>query len=664
MVMLDMVKKISIGLVQINNKFSGQIYLPYSIACLQSYAEQYCDNIQSFEFLEPVFKRDSISEIVEHLRNADIVGFSIYVWNVEISLEIARRLKLLNPDVFILAGGPQVPDHAEDFLKENTCVDICIHNEGENKFAHFLELYPTRDLASLAGASYLDGGIYVRTSDGPRIKDLNTVPSPFLNGMFDQIIANNPDESWIGLWETNRGCPFTCTFCDWGSATAAKLHKFDEQRLYKEVDWFSDNKIEYIFCCDANFGILPRDIEIAKYTAKLKKTTGYPVALSVQNTKNATERAYEAQKILADAGLNKGVALSMQSVDLTTLEKIRRQNISLDTYWELSRRFTKDKVETYSDLILGLPGETYASFTAGVDTLMNMGQHNRIQFNNLSILPNSEMGNPEYIREHGLKTVRSEIINIHGSRIILDDDVPEWQELVIASGSTPEADWRRTRAFSWMTAFLHFDKIFQLPLITAHESTGIAYAEIIEAFLSNSRSSDSYPLLCEIADFFEKEAENIQKGLPEYVYSEEWLGIYWPADEYMYIKLTTENNFEQFYLEAGKLLAELLKKHCPEYNAGPIEDAIKINKSLLSQPNKPEDISLSVEYNIVEFCTSIKEGGSVKLEAKQSKINIKCSDRYYSDLQQWCQEVVWWGNKKGAYLYNCEPVEKQMAGHY
>ena len=78
---------------------------------------------------------------------------------------------------------------------------------------------------------------------------------------------------------------------------------------------FQKKKIEFIFCCDANFGILKRDIEIAEICGKEKKYTGYPKALSVQNTKNTTERAYQTQKILADSGLNKGVTLSMQSLD-------------------------------------------------------------------------------------------------------------------------------------------------------------------------------------------------------------------------------------------------------------------------------------------------------------------------------------------------------------
>ena len=145
-------------------------------------------------------------------------------------------------------------------------------------------------------------------------------------------------------------------------------------------------KIEYIFVCDANFGIKKRDIDIAKTVASVKEKTGFPQGFSVQNTKNATERAYQTQKIISDAGLNKGVALSMQSLDPHTLKNIKRDNISLESYFELARRFTRDKVETYSDLILPLPGETYNSFVKGVDLLIQAGQHNRIQFNNLSIL--------------------------------------------------------------------------------------------------------------------------------------------------------------------------------------------------------------------------------------------------------------------------------------
>ena len=84
---------VEVGLVQINNSFSGQNYLPYSVACLQSYARKNLAEPERFSFLPMVYKRMPIHEIVERLLPAQIVGFSIYVWNAQISLEAARRLK-------------------------------------------------------------------------------------------------------------------------------------------------------------------------------------------------------------------------------------------------------------------------------------------------------------------------------------------------------------------------------------------------------------------------------------------------------------------------------------------------------------------------------------------------------------------------------------------
>ena len=391
---------INIGLVQINNSFSGQNYLPYSIACLESYLREHCASRDQLSFLPHIYKRAPINEIVTKMLGANIVGFSTYVWNAQISLEVARRIKAIEPETLIVFGGPQVPDKPEAFLRENEFIDIVVHNEGERTFANLVEIYPSQNWEMMTGISYLDNSdVFQASMPTPRMRDLSGLPSPFMNGIFDNLVNDNPHEKWIGLWETNRGCPFRCTFCDWGSATAAKVTKFEDERLERELKWMAEKRIEYIFVCDANFGIQKRDVEIAESVAKIKRETGFPQGFSVQNTKNATERAYLTQKIIADAGLNKGVALSMQSLDPKTLENIKRDNISLESYWELARRFTKDKVETYSDLILPLPGETYSSFCNGVDDLIRAGQHNRIQFNNLSILPNAEMGDPEYLQK-------------------------------------------------------------------------------------------------------------------------------------------------------------------------------------------------------------------------------------------------------------------------
>ena len=657
---------LKIGLVQINNSFSGQNYLPYSIALLQTYVQKFSPNPERYEFLTPLYKRVRIADAVEQLKDADIVGFSTYVWNGRISLEIARRLKKIKPGIVILFGGPHVPDQPEAFMRANRQIDLAVHNEGEITFLKVLDSYPDRaSWATMPGVSMVKAdGSLVRNANADRVRDLDEIPSPFLEGAFDAIMAANPNESWIGLWETNRGCPFRCTFCDWGSATAAKVTKFGEERLFREVDWFAEKRIEYIFCCDANFGIQKRDVDIANYVADVKKQSGYPVALSVQNTKNATERAYLTQKILSDAGLNKGVALSMQSVDMPTLEAIKRDNISLGTYMELQRRFTRDKVETYSDLILGLPGETYESFVKGVDLLMENGQHNRIQFNNLSILPNAEMGDPAYQKKYGMVTIESKIINIHGERVELDDDVPEVQDLVIATAATPLAEWRRTRIFCWMTALLHFDKLFQIPLILAHGISGIPYRDMIEAFMA--ADPKRYPMIGEINAFFESEAQSIQNGGAEYVFSKEYLNIFWPADEFIFVKLTAEGKFDAFYAEAGKLLAETVAARHSGLPMDVIEEALKLNHALVHQPFTKTNVKVKLRYDLLDYWNKVRGGEQALLREVPMLIEIDRTSKPYDDFQKWCREIVWWGNKKGAYLYSPRAMEitPELAGHY
>lgn len=654
---------LTIGLAQINNSFSDHDYLPYAVGLLEAYVRHATPDPSRYRFLPPLFRRLPVDDAVEHLRSADVAGFSTYVWNIRLSLEIARRLKRARPEVLIVFGGPQVPDDPAEFLAAHPWVDLVVHNEGERTFLDLLEQLPARDFGRLDGVAWraADGHV-VRRPNAPRLRDLSALPSPYLSGVFEPLMAAHPGHGWIALWETNRGCPFACTFCDWGSATAAKVVPFAEERLRREVEWFAGHRIEFVFCCDANFGILPRDVALVEYVAAVKERTGFPRALSVQNTKNATERAYRTQKILSDAGLNKGVALSLQSVDPTTLEAVKRRNISLDTYLELQRRFTRDGVETYSDLILALPGETYDSFVDGVAAVIASGQHNRIQFNNLSILPNAEMGNATYREQHGLVTVESRIINIHGALESTADDIVETQQLVVATATMPAAAWRQARAFAWMTALLHFDKLLQIPFLVAHEIGGIGYRRLVEAFLDVDGMR--YAELGRVRDFFLEFARAVQEGGPEYVYSADWLGIYWPADEYIFIQLTAERRLDAFYDEALGLLLSLLATANPRCTPEMIDDAVAVNRALVKQPFRDDSAIVRATHDVLRFHRAALAGQPAALTPGGVTYRIDRSAERWADLQVWSREVVWYGNKRGAYLHGHGAVSAELAGHF
>lgn len=650
---------VKVGMVQINNSFSGQNYFPYSVGILQAYAQKNTKAPGRYEFLLPVYKRIPTQQAVEQLLQADVVAFSAYVWNIRTSLEIARRVKDRKPETLIVFGGPHVPDRGDAFMRDNSFIDVACHGEGEAVFLDILEHYPAGDWENVNAVSYRRKGQIVKNFKAARIHDLETIPSPYLDGVFEPLMRANPNERWLMLWETNRGCPFSCTFCDWGSATAAKVFQFDLPRLFREVEWMAEKKIEFVFCCDANYGMLARDLEITRHVVGVRGQYGYPHALSVQNTKNATDRSYQVQKLLSDGGLNKGVTISLQTVDPPTLKAIKRQNISSASFEELQRRFTRDGVETYSDMILGMPEETYDTFASGIAHVIQTGQHNRIQFNNLSILPNAEMGDPDYQKRYGMEIIQSKIINIHGS-LNSDDEIQEYQELVIATASMPRDQWRRTRSLCWMTALLYFDKILQIPLVLAHEIHGIGYRELLELFTEGDLGL--YPTLRYIRDFFQDAARGIQEGGEEYCRSERWLKIYWPADELVLIHLCTENRLDAFYEEAEDLLCRHVARRQAVHPA--LREASRLNHRLVKLPFQTEDLDFDTTYNVWEFYRSVLEGRPMGLEAASRVYHVNRTGQRFDTWEEWCRQVVWYGNKKGAYLYANQILERQLDGHF
>ena len=651
-----MQSKIKIGLVQINNSFSNQDYLPYSIGLLQGVIQKNISNKDCFGFLLPIYKRIPVGEAVNRLIGAHMILFSVYVWNFRISLEIARQIKANNKEVVVVFGGPQIPyRRAEEFLRLNPFVDIACHGEGELIIQSIVEHYPSRNWKEAHSVSYInEAGKYVETLARGRISDLNMIPSPYDEGVFDLLVEANRDTGWIALWETNRGCPFTCTYCDWGAASKNKIYPFEVERLYREIDWFSKNKIEFVFCCDANFGILKRDLDVVRYFIKNKQKYGYPKALSVQSTKNYTEHAYKIYKEMSDAGLSKGVSLSLQSLNEDTLSATKRKNININAFKEIQQRLTADKVETFTDIILGLPNETYDSFTNGVSTVIENGQHNRIQFNNLSILPNTDMSDPEYQREFGFDIIETKIINIHGSLSTIEE-VPEIQHLVVGTRSTPRADWIKTRVFGWMTALFHFDKLLQIPFIIIHNEFSLSFRELIELFITDQ---SEFPIVQNIYSFFVNKAKDIQNEGAEFCESKKWLNIWWPADELMLITLCTENNLENFYKEAEEIIDNYLKHKGLSHHKQMLHEALYLNQNLIKLPFQKHDKELQLAYNIWEVYYAALRGNHEPLEEGSFSYKIDRTSAKWSSWEDWCREVIWWGNKRGAYIYNCNVLDK------
>jgi hypothetical protein len=271
------------------------------------------------------------------------------------------------------------------------------------------------------------------------------------------------------------------------------------------------------------------------------------------------------------------------------------------------------------------------------------------------------MGDPEYQKKYGMETVESKIINIHGS-LAEEEEVYETQELVVATNSTPRDQWVRTRAFCWMAALVYFDKVLQIPITIVHEVCSINYRELLEFFMEGDLTG--FPVLGMVRDFFRAEAKKIQDGGPEYVQSKEWLNIWWPADEYILIKLTTGGQLDAFYTEAERALARFLESKFASLPPALLHESVLLNRSLLKTPFLKTDLDIEASFNIIEFYQSVLRGQPVLLENESVNYHIDRTSKAWGTWDDWCREVIWYGNKKGAYLYGLSSSPAELAGHY
>ena len=173
--------------------------------------------------------------------------FSNYLWSVEYNLEVSAEVKRLSPGSITIHGGPDTPKYAEDvrrFFADHPQVDIAVRGEGEATTAGVFEALMDVEfgdgppdlspLRAVPGLCFRDGDEIVRTEDRDRIADVDLIPSPYLTGFLD---AYGEAEESTAIIETNRGCPYGCTFCDWGSATLSRIRKFDLDRVFAELEW-------------------------------------------------------------------------------------------------------------------------------------------------------------------------------------------------------------------------------------------------------------------------------------------------------------------------------------------------------------------------------------------------------------------------------------------
>ena len=435
-----------IVLIQPNFKIGGGSFtgywLPYSVGCLWSYAAQQDWVTDNFEVADIIYKREEPCKLVERIKDCKVFFFSCYMWNWEYNKHVAEKIKESNPESIIVFGGPQVTSRPEQeqFFAKHPYVDSISLSEGEESFVTMLE--------SIKNGIQLD-----KIYQGGRLDELD-IPSPYLTGVFDKLLANAPkNDLWNGTIETNRGCPFACTFCDWGSLTYAKIKKFPIPKVLQELTWMSENKVDYVTIADANFGVFTdRDLEFTEKLVALQDEYGYPKVVDATWYKNSSDEILEIVKKFISSGFNRGLTLSVQSMDMDVLDEIKRRNMEMSDLKMIFDKCNRENIPSYTELILGLPKETYESWKRGVCEVLDAGQHNAIESWLAQLLENAHMNLPEEREKHGLTTV---VVENYISGFEEEDNIPEKVELVTGTKYMPTPKFIDAWSYSWMINNFH-----------------------------------------------------------------------------------------------------------------------------------------------------------------------------------------------------------------
>jgi len=453
-------------------------YLPYSAGVVWGYSLVDPWVRERFEVTEWLWRREPVVETAERLAKNNIVAFSTYVWNRNYNYEIAKQIKQINPSVLIIMGGPEPAINNLDFFRDNPFIDLVICYEGEITFKRVLQHFEQGDWESVPGLLINNLGVAVKTQDAERIETLEQVPSPFLLGIFDKIIADHPEVTWQGTLETNRGCPYACTFCDWGSLTYSKVKKFELERVFAELEWMARRNFDWISITDANFGMYPeRDGMIADKIIEMQEKYGSPRTFSVSWAKNQKKEVIDIVKKLLDArGFNQGLTLSVQSLDHDVLENIRRKNMEMNKLSEVFALCDQRNIPAYTELILGLPGETLESWKKNFYGLYELNQHTGITTFQAQLLENAEMN----LLQKKLFKITSQPVTDYFAGSYSVEHIEERIEVITGTKDMPTTVMLDAQIFAWFQTTFHINGFATLVARFINKYLDISYNDYYE----------------------------------------------------------------------------------------------------------------------------------------------------------------------------------------
>jgi len=435
--------------------------------------------------------------------------------------------------------------------------------------------------------------------------------------------------------ETNRGCPFPCSFCYWGQGGLSRKYRFHGvDRVKLEIEWAAKNKIKYLFNADSNFGMHKRDEEIAQILIDTKVKYGFPEKFRTCFGKNSDERIFQIASKLHDADMEKGITLAIQSNTPQVLKNIQRQNIKMEAYRSLQTKFNEKNVPVYTELILGLPGETVETWKQGIETLLQAGLKNQLFVYLCQVFPNTEMSEVEYQRKFGIKTLPIELNEIHGA-IHESGNTKEYEHIIVTTDAMTLEDWKQMVLFSWLTMVLHSLKVGFFIMLYLAKRHGRSYTD----FISHVLKSEKRAIKAEIAEF-KWQIDRILAGHGRGREIEGYAPIYWDEEEASFLRIS-EDRF-RFYNDLFDCVQEF--QHC---DFEELQEVVRYQKLRIPTFGETE-YRTWFRWNVVEYFDKILSDNPIELTRVRQIATF--TSKPFKDKNQFAKETLMWGRKSGTIM--------------
>jgi radical SAM superfamily enzyme YgiQ (UPF0313 family) len=428
--------------------------MPLCVSYVKAVMDRDLPEVQSRLFAYP----DKLWNAIESDR-PDVLMLSNYCWNENLSFHFARLAKKLRPDMLVVMGGPNIPLEPErqlDYVRSHPEIDVYVLGEGDFLGAEVVRHYldAGKSLQKM-GAREIPSCIYrrpdgevVKTGMWARHKEIDEIPSPWLSGSMDEFF----DGKLAPMIETNRGCPFTCTFCVQGVSWYTKVHNFSKERIREELDYIADRvrqscpTMGTLRIADSNYGMFERDVEISGYIGELQQRYGWPTYIDATTGKNRPDRIIQSlEKVNGALVLYQAV----QSLDENVLRNVKRSTIKLAAYEQLLVHIRGRGLRSNSDLILGLPGETLQTHVAALHKLLDAGINQVTNFQ-LVMLKGSELDTAESRQMFSFDTrfrILPKNFGIYGEEKVFDVE-----EVVVATDTLSFDDYLQCRKYALVGA--------------------------------------------------------------------------------------------------------------------------------------------------------------------------------------------------------------------